>query len=134
MMDRGSLYLRADSLDTDNDHGLSALQSGGSRTDRRVHGGQVLQYDQLDVGDDLRIHQGMSTDEITRVMGRPDESWGGAGRKYAHQFGCASGSIDGRWDEWVWNSAWPRIYIAYVPGGTVRKIGVVRDSPLPPES
>lgn len=52
-------------------------------------------YDQLDVGDNRQIHQGMSTDEIIRVMGQPDEKWSGASRKYAHQFGRYRGDRRG---------------------------------------
>jgi hypothetical protein len=91
-------------------------------------------YDQLHVDDNRQIRQGMSTDEITQVMGYPDETWSGISRKFEHQFGRASPEIEAGWDEWVWRSAWPRIYVAYVAGGTARRVGVVRESPMPPES
>jgi len=90
-------------------------------------------HDQLDVGDDRQIRQGMSTDDIVMVMGRSDETWSGISRKYAHQFGRATSDIEATWSEWVWKRAWPRVYIAYVSGGTVRKVGVVRESPPPPD-
>jgi len=84
-------------------------------------------YNQVDVGGNERIYEGMSSDEITKVMGRPDNVSSGTSRKYETEFmmlGMKESQIEAGWIEWAWNRP-GKIYVAYLSGGIVQKVGVV---------
>ncbi len=81
-------------------------------------------YSQVDVGDGKRIYEGMSSDEVTRTLGRPDNVSSGIGRKYSDAFLFQAEQIKSGWIEWAWNKP-GKIYVAYLEGGIVQKVGVV---------
>ncbi|HEX5138886.1 MAG TPA: hypothetical protein VFY93_18090 [Planctomycetota bacterium] len=77
------------------------------------------------------LREGMSVEELTRVMRPPDFKSTG-GHRFAYRFGDAAKTIDPSWVEWIWfEDDEVTIYVAYVSGDVVRKVGIVYNSPPP---
>lgn len=87
-------------------------------------------HDQAVVGN-RRVHEGMPAAELTSVMGPPDFV-ASAGHRFAWEFGRAGRGIEAGWDEWVWFRE-PKTYVVCLSAGTVRRVGVIIDTPLPPQ-
>lgn len=86
-------------------------------------------HDEMDV-DGRRIRAGMSSAEVTKLMGPPDFESGGGGHRFAWRFEHADAEIDPAWDEWVWRPEDYIYVVVYLSGDTVRKVGEAWDSPV----
>jgi hypothetical protein len=76
------------------------------------------------------IRAGMSSAEVTKLLGPPAFVSGSGGHRYAWRFEHADTEIDPKWEEWVWRPEDYIYIVVYLSDGTVRKVGEAWDSPV----